>query len=388
MVNSKDPVIIIIIYRPPKPNSVFIHEFAELLAYFMSQYDKVLILGDFNIHVCCPSQTLVKDFMDTLESFNITQAIHQPTHSKGHILDLVLHNGLSPENCQIKDICVSDHKAILFSMVLSQLPINQSTPNRCRVFNSISASKFSEGFTAAFLPAFNQNKLDTEEQVSLFNDICQTILDSVAPYKIKKLNGTTQPWINEATKELKRDCRRKERKWKKTALHVFYQIWKDALNNYQKAVKEARSSFFSNLIQENHSNPRVLFKVIDTVMNPPSFHFIDASQEMCEKFLIYFNNKVKEIRHQITPPTRILHASRDIQNYFSHFQPVSMTFLSQLISQMKSATCSLDFIPTKFLKEVFNTIGPSILLIINSSLASGTFPSIFKHATAFKETEA
>uniref|UniRef100_A0A3Q3FRJ7 Reverse transcriptase domain-containing protein n=1 Tax=Labrus bergylta TaxID=56723 RepID=A0A3Q3FRJ7_9LABR len=47
---------------------------------------------------------------------------------------------------------------------------------------------------------------------------------------------------------------------------------------------------------------------------------------------------------------------------------------------MKSATCSLDFIPTTFLKEVFNTVGPSILSIINSSLAEGVVPSAFKHA--------
>lgn len=46
---------------------------------------------------------------------------------------------------------------------------------------------------------------------------------------------------------------------------------------------------------------------------------------------------------------------------------------------MKTATCSLDVIPTKFLKEVFNTVGPSILSIINSSLTEGVVPSAFKH---------
>ena len=52
----------------------------------------------------------------------------------------------------------------------------------------------------------------------------------------------------------------------------------------------------------------------------------------------------------------------------------------KLISQMKPATCSLDFIPTKFLKEVIDTVGPSILMIVNSSLKSGIFPHSFKHA--------
>ena len=81
-----------------------------------------------------------------------------------------------------------------------------------------------------------------------------------------------------------------------------------------------------------------------------------------------------------TPQDRILPTSRVIHSYFSCFEPVSLPFLKKLISQMKPAMCSLDFIPTKFLKEVIDTVGPSILLIINSSLKSGTFPHSFKHA--------
>ena len=47
---------------------------------------------------------------------------------------------------------------------------------------------------------------------------------------------------------------------------------------------------------------------------------------------------------------------------------------------MKLTTCSLDFIHTKFLKEVLNTVRPSLLSIFNSSLIHGVFPSAFKHA--------
>ena len=42
--------------------------------------------------------------MDILVSFNLTQAVQEPIHSKGHILDL--SSGLSPDNLTIEDICV------------------------------------------------------------------------------------------------------------------------------------------------------------------------------------------------------------------------------------------------------------------------------------------
>ncbi|XP_065809456.1 uncharacterized protein [Labrus bergylta] len=187
IVNLKDPVLILIIYRPPRPNNVFIAEFSEFLSHFISKYDKILVLGDFNIHVCCPSQSLAGDFMDILESFNLTQAIQEPTHSKGHTLDLVLYSGLCPNNFETKDICVSDHKLVLFRMVLSQPPFISKAPVRSRVFNSTSASKFKELFISVSSTAFYQH-FNTEELVSSFNLTCQAVLDSVAPYKDKKPN--------------------------------------------------------------------------------------------------------------------------------------------------------------------------------------------------------
>ena len=66
--------------------------FSEFLSYFMSKFDRVLILGDFNIHVCCPTQGFITDFLDVLDYFNLTQAVNEPTHSKGHLLTLkVIH---------------------------------------------------------------------------------------------------------------------------------------------------------------------------------------------------------------------------------------------------------------------------------------------------------
>lgn len=57
---------------------------------------------------------------------------------------------------------------------------------------------------------------------------------------------------------------------------------------------------------------------------------------------------------------------------------MSLSFLFEILSQMKPTTCSLDFIPIKFLRG-FYSVGPFILSIINGYLAEGIFPSAFKH---------
>lgn len=43
-----------LIYRPPNFDSTFIQEFCEFVTHILPSYDQLLLLGDFNIHVCCP----------------------------------------------------------------------------------------------------------------------------------------------------------------------------------------------------------------------------------------------------------------------------------------------------------------------------------------------
>lgn len=45
--------MVVLIYRPPKSTKEFIDEFAELLNGLKQIIFKLLIIGDFNIHVCC-----------------------------------------------------------------------------------------------------------------------------------------------------------------------------------------------------------------------------------------------------------------------------------------------------------------------------------------------
>jgi len=72
----------------------FIYDFSDYLAEIMSKYDRVLIIMDFNIHVCCSDKSLVKNFLTLIYSFNLVQCITCPPHQQGNILDFVLSCGL------------------------------------------------------------------------------------------------------------------------------------------------------------------------------------------------------------------------------------------------------------------------------------------------------
>ncbi len=67
----------------------------------------------------------------------------------------------------------------------------------------------------------------------------------MAPFKTRKNKVKLQPWLNSSTRALRQECRRAERKWLKDTLHLSYEILKNCLNEYQRAVKSARSNYFS-----------------------------------------------------------------------------------------------------------------------------------------------
>ena len=99
--------------------------------------------------------------------------------------------------------------------------------------------------------------------VDHFNNKLRPALDTVAPLSTKILSiKPTPPWIKTEIKQLKRNCRSAERKWRQTKLTVHCDIFWDKLKTYNKAVKQARTSHFSQLISDKKNNHKFLFSTI------------------------------------------------------------------------------------------------------------------------------
>nr|XP_061839065.1 uncharacterized protein LOC133621161 isoform X1 [Nerophis lumbriciformis]XP_061839075.1 uncharacterized protein LOC133621161 isoform X1 [Nerophis lumbriciformis] len=376
-----DVVLCAVIYRPPKYHKDFITDFSEFLAEILPKYDRVLIVGDFNIHTCCPDEPLSRSFLNIIDSFNFVQSVCGSTHERGHTLDLVLSYGLCVFNLDICDAVFSDHMPILFD-IATQCPVKLcAPPQRSRMFNFSSPARFS----SIFLTLCDDNSaasvcLNTEELVSGFNSICSQTLDTIAPFKCRRAKATPQPWLNDVTRAARRVCRRAERKWKKDRLHVSFAIFKESLFSFQMTVKAEMNIYLSQIISSNCNNPRVLFKTINTVIDAPKSAGFDASFEFCENCLHFFTDKIVSTRASLSQPSYDPSVPLHFSSVFHQFEPVSFSFLSDTVSHMKPSGSPADALPPRLFKEVLATIGSSVLNIINSSLSSGIVPVEFKHA--------
>lgn len=401
--------LIVTVYHPPQYRAGFISEFGDFLSNIVTRYDCILISGDFNIHVDNMADSFAIQFTDLLTSFEFIQHISAPTHSHGHTLDLVISKGLEISINGTLDVGFSDHLCIFFS-------VSWPTTRYVSGVKTLLRRRIREDTSDRFIITFNAARSCDLSQVSVmptpispmgsvcdsavspccdtlvnsFNSSVTCIMDSIAPLQIKTILGKRRsPWrTSQNISTFKRTCRFYERKWRKSKLQADFVNYKNHILMYNGELKKARRQYFSQIIAENSNNSKILFNTIDKLINPPLTIPTELhSVEKCNEFATFFSEKILTIRSNIKIPSHTdasyLFPSRSLlvsSACLPSFTPIHQGELGEIVQQLGSATCSLDPLPTKLLKQVFSCLASDILNIVNTSLLSGTFPSCLKHA--------
>lgn len=398
------PIIFVIVYRAPGPYSEFLTDFSEFLSSLVLKSDKVLVVGDFNIHMDVDNDSLRTAFISLIDSIGFSQSVHEPTHSHGHTLDLVLAYGIGIEHLKVfpQNSLLSDHHLITFEfLLLDHTPPVKSCYSRC--LSDSAVAKFKEAIPAALnsMPSFNITEDSyaniTPSQIDSLIDkaggLLQTTLDSVAPIKMKIIKqNKLAPWYNSQTRKLKQASRKLEFNWRSTKLEESRIVWQDSLKTYRKALRNARAAYYSSLIEENKNNPRFLFSTVARLTDShssiePSIPITLSSND----FMTFFNDKILTIRDKIThllpQANNILPSYSGVSEtavrpdiYLDSFSPIDLCQLTSKISSSKPSTCLLDPIPTRLLKEVLPLVSTPLLDVINISLLTGYVPQAFKVA--------
>ncbi len=164
----------------------------------------------------------------------------------------------------------------------------------------------------------------------MYQRTSKVVIDSVALAKIRRVKPTRS-----TNQENMQTSRTGNWKWKKDNLVV---SWNSERTNVYLSKSSKRSQVlllcFSNIIITNCHNRRVLFKTIKSAIN---------------------------------------------SLYAAIWGPFIVLF-KRYNCQTVASSSPLDVIPARFLKEVFNSVGPTVLSILNSSLSTGCVPSCLKHA--------
>lgn len=137
---------------------------------------------------------------------------------------------------------------------------------------------------------------------------------------------------------------------------------------------------------KNSHKPQVLFNVLYNLTSPQENVGIVPSSDMCEQFLQFFINKISVIRASFPLLSGVDPAVPPVcPAFFEQFYPVSWSELSKVVQFLRPSHCPLDCLPPRLLKNVFDTVGPFLLRLVNTALSLGCVPSAFKHAVVQPE---
>ena len=376
-------ILFIIIYRPPKYSPAFVEEVTEMLSMISSEFDCFAIAGDFNIHIDNAENKITKEMITVLNTFDLIQHVHGPTHKGGHTLDLIISRGLNISSIVIKDVALSDHFCIFFDILISATNESRSVSVRRRCINDNTSVRFMEAISLT--PSISADSVDI--LLDSFNSKVKNVIDDIAPIIVsKKTNRQKSVWRRStAVQTMKRQCRKAERMWRKTKLEIHYSIYKDSLHAFNVKLATARQNFFSNLINSNLNNTRTLFATVERLTNPPS----QIPSEMlsvtkCNEFASFFSEKIINIRKAISTSSSNAEVRQIWTQYqkdtMSIFEAIDSKILEEIVQHLKSSTCYLDTLPTSFFKSVLNCLEADLLEVVNASLLSGTFPNSLKTA--------
>ena len=107
-----------VIYRPPGPYSQFLEEFDEFIADIATRPDKILIIVLLYFHLNKPSYPISKAFLALCHISGFIHLVHEPTHSSGITLDLILSHGLDVSTLNVTSVSSAGQTTFLSHLKL------------------------------------------------------------------------------------------------------------------------------------------------------------------------------------------------------------------------------------------------------------------------------
>ena len=374
------------LYRPPSlPFTQFLEDFTLYLESLLISKPRLIICGDFNIHMNKPDNPDTARFNQLLESSGLKQHVTGPTHKLGNTLDLLLTR--EPEeifNINIVNDHISDHMTVFFDIELSK-PTCPTKEIQYRKIKAIDINKFKSDIIESGLPNL---KGDTDTLVESYNHVLGNLLDKHAP--LKKRVITIHPdgeWMNDEIKNVRREKRKAERIMRKTGLEVHKQIYIELRNKLNGMICSAKRNYIQQCISQSDNGHKALFKNVNNLLNKKKSTALpqhDSAEDLCNRMATFFSEKIKIIHEGLAElQTETIHLEPDQvfnATCLNDFDLVTEEEVNKIIKKAASKSCCLDPIPTQLVKECLDVLLPLITRIINQSFANAYVPKAFKLA--------
>ena len=169
------------------------------------------------------------------------------------------------------------------------------------------------------------------------------------------------------------------------AVFIHHDLYVEQCWVVKKLVQKSKDEHFSNIINDNKSNQKVLFSTFDKWLhrNPElSFPAAPTAKHLANSFGDFFVGKINAYQSSFVSHSIYLdtHPALPASQHLISFSEIACDDLSKLILPFVSKSCDLDPLPGVILKRTIEMLLPSITTIVNLSLNTAIVPSNLKEA--------
>ena len=388
---------VVVVYRPPIVGNIQYEEFAREWSLYLERFievqEEVLIVGDFNIHVDTVN-SLSDSFTNILDANGLKQHVDQPTHRKGHTLDLVITrdtSGLlrSPPVISISGVgdltgaSSCDHYAVWCYLNIAR----PKTISKTVTYRSLRKIPIHD-YRADILRVVECNSETAGALVEQYNGKLQALTDIYAPPQNKTITLRPHaPWYTEALRREKRERRKCERTATRTLLTVDREIAEERYARRTVQIEQAKAAYYTSQIDKNKGDSKTLFKLTNSLMGKNGETILpthSCDKTLADQFLSFFHNKIDNIRTGLCAMVDEPLVEIPDQSFngvpLNCFSSVTLQEIRHIILKAPSKSCELDPLPSWLLKECVDELSPIVTSIVNASLNHAIVPLSLKTA--------
>ena len=161
--------------------------------------------------------------------------------------------------------------------------------------------------------------------------------------------GRLAPWFDADCCAARRDCRRLERRYRRTLDAEHRRLWVDAVRQRFRLYRAKKEAYWlSRLEQDGRSLPQ-LWRSLSSLLGRDS-DTTGATGHIADGFAKFFAGKNDDVRTATAghPKPSVSHTTRSTM---STFQPCTQSDVRRIIMSLPAKSCLLDPVPTFIVRE-------------------------------------
>ena len=391
----------LIYHRPNCNNNEFIEELTNLINIIKNENKIIHLMGDFNVDLLgWPGTCISRDLLNLAHGNNLFSLINKPTrvsNTSSTIIDHIWSNYyLNVKNSGILYSTITDHFpvfAVFDCGEITQQNNNDRITYSYRDFSDYRINKFKMDLSET---DWHLAMVSDDPNISFDNFflIFKSLFNKNFPILTKTINKNhfNKFSITDEIKELIKKRNKLQRKYAKRPI-TYGTEYRTLRNKINKLIKQSKSQYFKNKLNNLSGRPKETWRVIDDVLKRrvndgianSEFKIDNVTVNNSQIIVNAFNDHYVNVGRQLADriPQSPFHFTDFLENNENLSFNIPLITEQEIIEIVKSFSDSApghDEIPVKIIKPVIDYISHPLKHIFNRSIVEGKFIQHFKTA--------